>query len=136
MRVETIVRACAFALVVAGTSILAAPGQTAQPGQMTQAKVWIQNRGRSEAIPVELREMNLDGPLKVQVVNAEPAYPSTNPVPVREVRHVWDYESIAVKSTEDLATRLNARGATGWETTGIWSVNAEGTSTVLLKRAR
>ena len=36
MRTETIVRAAAFALVVAGTSILAAPQQTTTtPGQMT-----------------------------------------------------------------------------------------------------
>jgi hypothetical protein len=136
MRVKTIVRACAFVLVVAGTSILAAPGQTAQPGQMTQAKVWIQNRGRSETIPVDVREINLDGPLRVQIVNGEPSYPSTNPVPVRDIRRVWDYESITVTAAEDVAAKLTARGASGWETTGIWSVNAEGTSTLLLKRAR
>jgi hypothetical protein len=136
MRVDTIIRACAVTLVVAGTSMLAAPEQTAQPGQMTQARVWVQNRGRSETIPVDVREINLDGPMKVQIVNGEPAYAATNPVPVREVRHVWDYESITVQPTEDLASRLNSKGATGWETTGIWSVNAEGTQTVLLKRAR
>ena len=76
MRADTLARAVAFALIVAGTSILAAPAQTtAQPGQMTQAHVWVQNRGRSEAIPVDVREVNLDAPLRVQVTNGELQYP-------------------------------------------------------------
>ena len=74
MRADTLARAVAFALIVAGTSILAAPAQTtAQPGQMTQAHVWVQNRGRSEAIPVDVREVNLDAPLRVQVTNGRPS---------------------------------------------------------------
>ena len=137
MRVETIARVSAFALVVAGTSILAAPEQTTkQPGQMTEAHVWVQNRGRNEAIPVELRDVSLDAPLKVQIINAEPQFTQTNPVQVREIRRLWDYESIAVKPTEDMAATLTRRGAIGWETTGIWSVSADGTTTVLLKRSR
>ena len=137
MRAETVARAFAFVLIVAGTSILAAPGQTtARPGQMTEAHVWVQNRGRSEAVPVELRDVNLDAPLKVHIINGEPQYSqSTGPVQVREIRRVWDYETITVKATEDMAARLNTRGAIGWETTGIWSVNADVTS-ILLKRAR
>jgi hypothetical protein len=137
MRVETIARVSAFALVVAGTSILAAPQQTTRtPGQMTEAHVWVQNHGRSEAVPVELRDVNLDQPLKVQIINGDPAFAATGPLPVREVRRLWDYESITVKPTEDVTARLNARGAVGWETTGIWSVNAEGATTLLLKRPR
>jgi hypothetical protein len=137
MRLKSTLRAFACVLVVAGTSMLAAPEQTTRtPGQMTEAHVWVQNRGRTEAVPVELRDVNLDAPLKVQIINGEPAFPATNPLPVREVRRLWDYESITVKPTEDMAVRLNARGAAGWETTGIWSVNAEGITTLLLKRAR
>ena len=135
MRAELIARACACALVVAGTSILAAPGQTATPGQMTQAKVWIQNRGRGEAVPIDLRDVNLDAPLKVQITNGEPQYQS-NPVQVRQVRRVWDYETLTVQPTEDLAARLNVQGATGWETTAIWSVGTDGATKLLLKRAR
>lgn len=140
MQAETIARVSAFALIIAGTSILAAPQQTTRtPGQMTEAHVWIQNRGRAEAVPVELRDVNLDAPLKVEIINGEPRYPSAvNPLPVHEVRplRLWDYESITVKRTEDVTVRLNARGAAGWETTGIWSVNAEGATTLLLKRPR
>jgi hypothetical protein len=137
MRLTSTVRAFACVLVVAGTSMLAAPQQTTKtPGQMTEAHVWVQNRGRAETVPVELRDVNLDSPLKVHIINGEPAFAATGPLPVREVRRLWDYESISVKPTEDMSARLNARGALGWETTGIWSVNAEGTTTLLLKRAR
>jgi len=138
MRADTLARAVAFALIVAGTSILAAPAQTtAQPGQMTQAHVWVQNRGRSEAIPVDVREVNLDAPLRVQVTNGDPQYAASNPVQVREVRRVWDYETILIPAAApgSMAALLNSRGANGWETTGIASVNADGT-TLLLKRPR
>jgi hypothetical protein len=137
MRLTLIVRALACVLVIAGTSMLAAPEQTTRtPGQMTEAHVWVQNRGRAEAVPVELRDVNLDSPLKVQIINGEPAFAATGPLPVREIRRLWDYESMTVKSAEDMTARLNARGAAGWETTGIWSVNAEGATTLLLKRPR
>ena len=137
MRAEFVARSLAFALIVAGTSILAAPSQTAQPGQMTQARVWVQNRGRSEAIPVDVREVNLDAPLRVQVTNGEPQYAASNPVQVREVRRVWDYETVLIPADApgSMVSLLNSRGANGWETTGIASVNADGT-TLLLKRMR
>ena len=81
-----------------------------QPGQMTQARVWVQNRGRAEAVPVELRDVNLDAPLKVQVINGEPAFAATNPVQVTEVRQVWDYESITVQPTDDVADGAERAG--------------------------
>ena len=137
MRADTLARAFAFALIVAGTSILAAPSQTAQPGQMTQARVWVQNRGRSEAVPVDVREVNLDAPLRVQVTNGEQQYAASNPVQVREVRHLWDYETVLIPADApgSMVSLLNGRGANGWETTGIASVNADG-MTLLLKRPR
>jgi hypothetical protein len=134
MRLKSIVSAFVGVLVV-GAAILAAPGQTQQPGQMTQARVWIQNRGRAEAVPVELREVNLDTPMRVQIMNGESGYATPGPVQVREIRRVWDYETITVAPTDDMAARLNQRGASGWETTGIAFVNADGT-TLLLKRPR
>jgi hypothetical protein len=138
MRAETVVRASALALVVAGTSILAAPSQTATPGQMTQARVWVQNRGRSEALPVDVREVNLDAPLRVHVTNGDPQYAATNPVQVHEVRRVWDYETIVIPADAqaNMASLLNSRGANGWETTGLATVNTEGATTMLLKRQR
>jgi hypothetical protein len=135
MRAETIVRACAFVLIVAGTSILAAPAQTGQPGQMTQARVWVQNRGRTEAVPVELRDVNLDAPLKVQVINGDPAFNRINPVQVTEIRKMWDYETVTLAPTDDVARVMNAKGTAGWETTGIAFVTADATK-LLLKRPR
>jgi hypothetical protein len=135
MRVNTVVRASTLALVVAGTSMLAAPEQTALPGQMTQARVWVQNRNRAEAIPVDLREVNLDAPLKVVVTNGDPASRSS-PVPVTEVRKVWEYETVTLPSPEDVAAVLNGRGTSGWETTGIAFTAQDGRTTLLLKRPR
>jgi len=134
MRAETIVRACAFALVVAGTTILAAPEQTGQPGQMTQARVWVQNRGRVEALPVDLRDVNLETPLKVQVINGDPNFSRITPVQVTEIRKAWEYATVAV-GPDDVAKALNINGANGWETTGIAFVGADKT-TLLLKRPR
>jgi hypothetical protein len=134
MRVKTIARAIAFALVVAGTSILAAPGQTLQPGQMTQGRVWIENRGRQEAVPIDVEGVHLDAPIKVQVINADAT--NTNPVQVHHVRVLWDYETITVKANEDVTARVNAQGALGWETTGIWAVDGAGVTKLLLKRPR
>jgi hypothetical protein len=119
--------AVACALVIVGSTMLASPGQTTQqPGQMTQGHVQIDNRGRNEAIPVEV---NLDKPLRVQVINGE----TTGPLLVRPVRLAWEYQTVALSSAEDLA-RLNALGQSGWEATGIVA-QAERT-TVLLKRPR
>jgi hypothetical protein len=130
-------RAVTVGLLIAGTAILAAPDQTARPGQMTDARVWIQNRGRSEAVPIDLRDVNLEAPLRVQVMNAEAPISNSNAVQVREVRRQWDYETmpIAADAIGTLPALLNARGANGWETTGIAFSTAAGT-TLLLKRPR
>jgi hypothetical protein len=109
--------------------------QIIQPGQMTQARVWIQNQGRDEAVPVALRESNLDAPLPVHIINAEPKYGSTNPVQIRYARQTWEYEIVAVPTGNDVAAVLNVRGAAGWETTGIAFATPGGT-TLLLKRPR
>ena len=58
MRVASIVRGLVFVLVVAGTSILAEPGQTAQPGQMTQGRQRRRMEGRlwfTGVVPGRLR---------------------------------------------------------------------------------
>src|SRR4051812_35602467 len=136
MRPEMIVRALAFALVVAGTSILAAPQQTTtQAGQMTKARVWVENRGRNEAIPIDLRDANLDVPLKVQVMNGDPGFTRTNPVQVTEIRKGWEYVTVALGPTDDITKALAPLGVVGWETTGIAFVGGDKT-TLLLKRPR
>jgi hypothetical protein len=136
MRMTTVARAVAGVLIVAGTSILAAPEpEQQQPGQMTQARVWVQNRGRAETIPVDVREINLDAPMKVQVINGDPNFARTNPVQVTEIRKGWEYETITLQSPDDVVKVLTPKGVIGWETTGIAFVNPGGT-TLLLKRPR
>jgi len=106
--------------------------QTAQPGQMTQARVWVENHGRSEAVPVDIRDINLEKPMRVHVLNGEGG---ADVLPVRPVRQYWDYELAVVPAGRDLAAVLNARGAAGWEAVGTTRVTAEST-TILLKRPR
>ena len=143
MHITNAVAASALALAIGASVMLAAPAQiqqpgqtTQQPGQMTEAHVWINNHGRGQAIPVELSDEKLDHALRVQIVNGELQYASTRPLPVRPVRPVWEYQTITfAPATADMAPRLNALGADGWETTGIMLANAQGT-TLLLKRQR
>jgi len=137
MRHQLMVGACACLLTVAGTSTLAAPAQTPKPGQMTEAHVWVHNRGRNEAVPVELLTVNLDRPLRVQVVNGEPQDVSINPMRVRFARVEWEYQTITIPpgAQSSMAAMLNAQGAQGWETTGI-VFEAENRTTLLLKRPR
>jgi hypothetical protein len=56
-------------VMTAGAAILAAPGQD-RPGQSTQARVWIENRGRHEAVPVVLEEVTRPMPIKVETAIA------------------------------------------------------------------
>jgi len=139
MHITNAVAASALALAIGAAVMLAAPAQlqqpgqtTQQPGQMTEAHVWIDNHGRGQAVPVELSDEKLDHALRVQIVNGE----LTNPLPVRSVRPVWEYQTITfAPGAADMAPRLNPLGAAGWETTGIMVANAQGT-TLLLKRPR
>ena len=139
MHITNAVAASALALAIGAAVMLAAPAQiqqpgqtTQQPGQMTEAHVWIDNHGRGQAVPVELSDEKLDHALRVQIVNGE----LTNPLPVRSVRPVWEYQTITfAPGAADMAPRLNPLGAAGWETTGIMLANAQGT-TLLLKRPR
>ena len=142
MHITNAVAASALALAIGASVMLAAPRQiqqlgqtTQQPGQMTQARVWIENRSASEAVPVDLRDVNLAHPLRVQIVNGELQYALTNPLPVQPVRPVWEYQTITFAPGADMAPRLNPLGAAGWETTGVMLANAQGT-TLLLKRPR
>jgi hypothetical protein len=62
-------------LLTCGAVMLADSSQdrTQQPGQPTQAKVWIQNRGEAEAVPVNIRNDSSAPPLSVQVMGVPTA---------------------------------------------------------------
>jgi len=117
-------------------AIVAAPQVTTQPGQATQAHVWVENRGPGQTIPVDLRAANITAPLNVHVTNGEPGAVMTPPLAVRGTRQNWEYEMVKVAAAGgNAATILNAEGAAGWETTGIAFLAGDATM-LLMKRPR
>jgi beta-galactosidase GanA len=137
MRLKSTAAAVVGTLIVMSFALTASRGPqvTRTPGQMTEAHVWIENRGREEAIPVDVRDIHVDRPIRVHVVNGEAQYGTTNPAQVRVVRPAWEYRTVNILPTDDAAAKLNPLGLAGWETAGTVFASAEGT-TVLLKRTR
>jgi hypothetical protein len=129
----------ALTLVAAGTTMRAAPDQTARPGDMTEARLWIQNRTRADAIAVNLRAADIETPLRVQVANTD-----SNPHSVRvsgsiktqPLRQEWDYETVVIVPDANPLQALKPLGLAGWETTGVSWQSGQGTTTLLLKRPR
>ena len=110
-------------VAVAATGVmLAAPGAQGQdrPGQIGQAKVWIENRGRAGAVPIILEEVAASSPINVQA---------------RRARQQWEYRTLTLQPGPDPAVALSALGADGWETTGV-QVAALPPNVVVLKRPR
>jgi hypothetical protein len=125
-------------VLTAGGAMLAAPGQDRQdrPGQLTQAKVWVENRGRSEAVPVILQEVITPMPMGVQVIGT----PTVTIAPgssvlARLVRQPWEYRTVNVPPGQDAAIVLSNAGADGWETSGLQFPNPSG-NLIVLKRPR
>ena len=111
-----------FALVVPGSLVLAfgaatlaAPSQDRQPGIIRQPRVTVENRGRTEAIPVSIQ----DWPTAV--------------IQARMVRQVWEYRTVRVALGQDLANAILGLGAEGWEATGVFATDA-GATNLLMKR--
>jgi hypothetical protein len=110
----------------------AAP-QTPYPGQMTDARVWVQNRGASDAVSIDLRSVSLDHPLRVHVTNGEPG--DGEPLAVRpRVAQSWEYDTVALGAGANAAAALNARGAAGWEAVGVVGTGSD--AMILIKRLR
>ena len=134
---RTVVMAAVAVTLIVGSTMRAAPDQT-RPGEMTQAKVWIQNSGRAQAVPVELRDVAMDAPLRVQAMNGE-ANPQSvrvsSPVRAQLLKQEWDYDVVVVPAGAKAAPILKPLGLAGWETTGVAWMAGEQT-TLLLKRPR
>jgi hypothetical protein len=130
------IAAASGSLLLAGLlPAAAAAPQTPYPGQMTDARVWVQNRGKSDAVSVDLREVSLERPMRVHVANGENGANDTLTVQTRAGRQLWDYETLVIAPQTEIAAELNARGAAGWEAVGIVRA-ADDRTTVLLKRPR
>jgi hypothetical protein len=127
MTSKPVVVAASYLALLAGSAILAAPGQdrqalptqgTERPGQSTKGQVWIENRGRNEAIPV--------------------VAPDPLPVLIRNPVRLWDYQVLNVTpgtSSAELTRMLTASGNAGWEASGVHLPSGPNTL-VVMKRPR
>jgi hypothetical protein len=125
------------ALLACGSAMLAAPEQqtTQYPGQMTDARVWIQNRAKGDAVAVTIQGAASDlAPLSVRVVNPPNMAPS-EPLRVRAVQQPWEYQVTPVPAAANAMTTLTNLGNQGWEVTGGFNA-ANGGAMLLLKRPR
>ena len=127
--------ACVLLAVAVGVGLRATAAQNPPllPGQIAQERVWIENHGAAEAVPVSIEHMGSEAPpLRVQVIGT-PTVMVGSTGQVRAVRQLWEYQSVAIQSGQDSAALLNAAGADGWEATGV-TVGAQGATLVLMKR--
>ncbi|HYN07663.1 MAG TPA: hypothetical protein VES67_09755 [Vicinamibacterales bacterium] len=119
----------------------AAAQQTVQvpnePGRATQARVYVINRDRADAIPVTLQGVASTDPLRV-TWSGTPAVTlsETSTVPTRVVRQNWEYRTITLRATEDPTPALNTAGAEGWEALGPALLLQNGDVRWMLKRPR
>jgi hypothetical protein len=128
----------AAGLLVGGAVFEASSAQdrTQTPGQPTQGRVWIQNRGSAEAVPVSIQNTTSDAPLRVQLVGAQPiTIGAGSIVQTRAVRQAWDYRSVAIAAGQDPVALLTGAGDEGWEAIGLAFTTGGGT-VVLMKRPR
>lgn len=122
--------------VVAGVAMLAAAGQL-RPGEMTQARVWIENRSKSEAVPVMIHGLDdLEKPLRVEIVGTPTVgIAPTTVAQVRVVRQTWDHRTVTIAAGADVEASLRQAGLEGWEAVGFQPA-PQGGMLVLMKRPR
>jgi len=130
---KTFVVALLPACALAGSALVAAPGQT-YPGQPTQGHVMIDNKGPGQTIPVAVQQIAGDATLRVQVTNT-PNVSITGLTEVRHARQNWEYRLITALPDDDIALELNRQGAAGWEA-AFQYLNSRGGLVVVLKRPR
>ncbi|PWT83853.1 MAG: hypothetical protein C5B57_06065 [Blastocatellia bacterium] len=125
-------------LILGGSAIVlvsAAQDRTFFPGEPTQGKVWIQNRGSNEAVPVMIENGASGMPLRVQLMGNPAVQISSGNVLIRASRQNWEYRDVSVPSGQDPIAMLNTAGNDGWETTGVTFSDQRGT-VIVLKRPR
>ena len=136
--------ALSISAAIAGASaIVAAPAAVHSdiqpvPGIPTKPSVWVENRGREQAVPVNILNIAPDLAMPVQVMGT-PRVTITAPVPVEvhQSRQAWEYLTVSIGGSENPIDKLERLGADGWEVTGLQlSPAGSATRTVLLKRPR
>ena len=113
------------------------PGQYQYPGQPTKARVWIENRGGGEAVPVSIENAAPGASLGVQIVGTPSvAIAAAKALDVRRLRQPWEYLTVSIDHGENPAGKLENLGNDGWETTGLQFASGGTSSVVLLKRPK
>jgi hypothetical protein len=132
--------------LIVGTGMRAAPAQnTLRPGDPTQGRVWIENRGRGQAVPIVAEEpvpvvvqnVATSTPMPVRLVGTSPGAPAP-PVLVRHSVQPWEYRTLSIPgdvTAQSLTSLLTAPGNEGWEAAGVQLPSGGGTLLVL-KRPR
>src|SRR5689334_4953812 len=115
-------------MVGVGQVMIAAPGQTPRPGDMTRADGWVRNE-ESHPIPVHVRQTPGEPPIRVLVAGGESM--GAAPLSVRLSATTWSYRTITIAAAEDPAAVLANPGAEGWEVTGTSWQTADGTKLLL-----
>lgn len=130
MKATGVVIVAAAAALASGTVV--ARAQTAsRPGVMTEARVWVENRGAEETIPVALQNtarVQLTG--RTEVTLAPQSTVATRPLAER-----WEYRSATVAAGADPASAINGLGSEMWEAVGLMP-SPGGGAVILLKRPR
>jgi hypothetical protein len=136
MRLAVVLATLSGIAVAAGGAMLAAPGQQDRPGQIGRNGVWVENRGRNEAVPVAIQDVVTSTPIGVQLIGTPTvAIAAVSVVQARLVRQAWEYRTINIGTGQDASAVLSTAGADGWEATGVQLTAPLGT-TVVLKRPR
>jgi hypothetical protein len=127
--------ACLVLAAELATRATSAQDGTAQPGQPTQGRVWVENRGDKEAVSVSIQNMAEEAPpLRVQVIG--PMAVGAASGQARGERRPWEYQDVTIPAGQSPAAVLNAAGADGWEATGVAVPIQGGGTLVVVKRPR
>jgi len=123
-------------MLPAGEAMLAAPGQQDRPGQIGRNTVWVNNRGRNEAVPVAIQDVTTSTPIGVQVIGTPTvAIAAVSVLQARLVRQPWEYRTINIPTGQEASPMLSTAGADGWEAAGVQFTTPLGTA-LILKRPR
>jgi hypothetical protein len=124
------------ALWIIPTHAQQVPGTLERPG-MTAARVWINNKTRDEAIPVQFVSTDPGArplPVTIQGV-ADVSVNGLVEARTTTLRQSWEYRSVSTAIDGDLGAVLGAAGREGWEAVGL-TAQPGGKVVVLLKRPR
>jgi len=103
-------------------------------GEVDPAKVWIQNRGAAQAVPVTIEATSPERAPQ-DAAGATRKVVVSEMVPVRRARQPWEYQAVTVAAGQDVVALLTNAGRDGWEVSGVQLPSAAG-MTIILKRPR